>query len=228
MKKFLEKMYDSPFVELTESFKEIKTINNRFYLQLPDILRRCYFMQPSEKLVLLELISWAASNKESDEVGYCSVPEPIIRGNTNLSRSTIKNAIKSLQEKKFITVRKYYNSRNRYMINSLTENPYALLSEYVHWRRQELIGSWEKVETSFNYDFDLPLIANIYTEATLDFVSYPKYYASIIERIRLAYGNNFIEQYEAIMDDVCKMIDEIYETIGTRMYGPKNSVHCHQ
>jgi hypothetical protein len=27
---------------------------------MPEILRRCYFLQPSEKFVLFELISWAA------------------------------------------------------------------------------------------------------------------------------------------------------------------------
>jgi predicted transcriptional regulator len=220
MKKFLETMYAGPFVELTANFNELKTVN-RFYLQMPEILRRCYFLQPSEKLVMFELISWAASNNESDEIGYCSVPEPIIRGNTNLSKSTVKKAIQSLQTKGFIDIRRYYDRRNKYKINPLARNPYALLSEYVHWIRQAVISNWEDTEKMFREYDALSYSVNAYTEATLAFVNRSEVYMPYIKRIKEAYGENFLEYYKAIFHDVELKLNELYDETHRRLKGRK-------
>ncbi|NOU94884.1 hypothetical protein GC093_16885 [Paenibacillus sp. LMG 31456] len=222
MKKFIEDMILRPFEEWGEASKQIASINAKYYLPTPDILRRCYFIQQSEKQVLFELMSWASSNHESDETGYCSVPELIIRGATNLSRSSIMNAIKSLKAMGFIEVRRYYNQRSRYKIMSLSKNPYVLISEWVHYDRKQLITNWESLETSFDSPDALAYSAHCFTEACLIFVNTQAFYMPFINRLAASYDRNFIEEYNKVTDDVSKKIGELYDDCFVKQYKQKS------
>ncbi|MBE1446160.1 hypothetical protein [Paenibacillus sp. OAS669] len=211
MKKFLEKMIFRPFEEVGDVSGELYSINTGYYLPIPDILRRCYFLQQSEKQVLFELVSWASSNEDSDEIGYCSVPELIIRGATNLSRSSSMNAIKVLEEKGFIDVRRYFNQRNRYKILSLSKNPYVLLSEWVHWNRRQQISNWESIETTFENPDSLAASVHCYTEASLMFVNTQVFYMPFIFRLAASYDQNFIDEYNKVIYEVSEKIGELYK-----------------
>lgn len=221
MKKFLEDMILRPFEDIGDASRELYTVSIGYYLPTPDMFRRCYFIQQSEKQVLFELMSWASSNHESDEIGYCSVPELIIRGNTNLSRSSIMNAIKTLKAKGFIDVRHYYNQRNRYKIMSTSKNPYVILSELVHWERKYQIGKWEHIENNFTFSDVLSFSVHCYTEASLKFVNTQELYMPFIQRVSAAYGSNFIEEYNKVASEVRNKIGTLYEEYFQKQFKTK-------
>ncbi|RPE06741.1 helix-turn-helix domain-containing protein [Paenibacillus polymyxa] len=100
---------------------------NKYYIPYPHMIRKCYGMSMNERGVLLDILSHLGENEEafpSQETIAC---------NLGISESTVKSAITSLEEKKFIKTVRRRGQVNRYRIDQLEANPYLVLSENVHF-----------------------------------------------------------------------------------------------
>lgn len=87
---------------------------NKYYIPYPHMIRKCYVMSMNERGVLLDILESIACN-------------------LGISESTVKSAITSLEEKKFIKTVRRRGQVNRYRIDQLEANPYLVLSENVHF-----------------------------------------------------------------------------------------------
>ena len=99
--------------------------NQGKYLQIPENVKRCYYLEANEKLVLFELYSWA---KEHGEV---KVALDLVSLKLGISERTVRTCIKKLDEKKFVQVSKRGRA-NIYRFDNLKNNPYLVLSEVIH------------------------------------------------------------------------------------------------
>ncbi|WP_342514614.1 hypothetical protein MKY34_07775 [Sporosarcina sp. FSL K6-1522] len=224
MKQFLDDLINKPFKPIVERGFNIQGENISFpnehsgtFTIIPEVLRRCHFLSSTEKEVLYELISWASTTKKQPD-GYCKVTESHIRVNTTLGLSTVKKAISSLAKKGFIRKAVDFDRRNIYVINGASENPYVILSEWVHLYRKRMIDNWS-VGLIDDPGADYLLGKRVFIDATMLFVKEEKYHAKSILTINelinkifdgksaCNYSDEIFKAYSAIQDE----IDEIYE-----------------
>ncbi|USG67356.1 BlaI/MecI/CopY family transcriptional regulator [Brevibacillus ruminantium] len=95
------------------------------YLTVPESVKRCYYLDANEKLVLFELYSWAKDD------GKCQVAMDLVSLKLGISERTVRTCVKELVKKKFVQVSKQGRS-NIYTFDALKDNPYLVLSEFVH------------------------------------------------------------------------------------------------
>lgn len=136
MKKFIEgivydgaRMVETEFKERSDGHTVITkwsiVPNLEKYLTLPENVKRCYYLDANEKLVLFELYSWAK------EDGRCQVAMDLVSLKLGISERTVRTCVKELAEKKFVQVSKQGRS-NIYKFDDLKNNPYLVLSEFIH------------------------------------------------------------------------------------------------
>lgn len=210
MKKFLDDLINRPFQPIErlgyqERGEEIFFPNEHSgtFTMVPEVLRRCHFLTPTEKEVLYELISWASTTKIHSD-GYCKVTESHISVNTTLGLSTVKKAISSLEKKGFIRKAVDFDRRNIYVINDASENPYVILSEWVHHHRTLKLNNWS-VALVDNPGPDYLRGKKVFINATMLFIKEEKYHAKSIIAITELINELFYEQSK------CKYADEIYK-----------------
>ncbi|UKS26044.1 helix-turn-helix domain-containing protein [Paenibacillus sp. HWE-109] len=95
------------------------------YLTIPENVKRCYYLEANEKLVLFELYSWAKDD------GKCQIAMDLVSLKLGISERTVRTCVKKLAEKKFLQVSKQGRS-NVYTFENLKDNPYLILSEFIH------------------------------------------------------------------------------------------------
>ncbi|MFJ7935539.1 hypothetical protein [Sporosarcina sp. NPDC096371] len=224
MKQFLDDLINKPFRAIVEKgySKQGEKIfvpneHSGTFTIVPEIIRRCHFLSSTEKEVLYELISWASTTKAHPD-GVCKVTESHIRVNTTLGLSTVKKAISSLSKKGFIRKAVDFDRRNIYVINGASENPYIILSEWVHHYRKKMLFSWSEMLID-DPETDYSLGKKLFIDATMLFVKEEKYHAKSIVTINelinkifdgkseCNYSDEIFKAYSAIQDE----IDEIYE-----------------
>ncbi len=120
-KKFIEDIMSDG----ASMIKKSSLPNQGMFLTIHENIKRCYYLDANEKLVLFELYSWSSQD------GNCKLTMDLISMKLGLSEKTVRTKIKSLKEKKFVTVKKERKS-NKYIFNNLKENPYLILSEVIH------------------------------------------------------------------------------------------------
>ncbi len=107
----------------------IQSVNGTYYVNLPQVIRRCYFLDSDEINLLTELFSWM------DENGTVQVEQGLLSLKTGIKLRTVKTKLTgdndSLKSKGFITVHKKKRN-NVYTISKLEFNPYIILSEMAH------------------------------------------------------------------------------------------------
>jgi len=99
--------------------------NLEHYLTIPESVKRCYYLDANEKLVLFELYSWAK------EDGKCKIAMDLVSLKLGITEKTVRKCIKELARKKFVQVSKQGRSNN-YTFDDLKNNPYLVLSEFIH------------------------------------------------------------------------------------------------
>lgn len=99
--------------------------NHGKYLIIPENVKRCYYLDANEKLVLFELYSWAK------EDGKCQVAMDLVSLKLGISERTVRTCVKELVKKKFVQVSKQGRA-NIYTFDALKDNPYLVLSEFIH------------------------------------------------------------------------------------------------
>lgn len=224
MKQFLDILINKPFKLIEdrvygEQGEKVFFSNEHSgtFTIVPEVLRRCHFLTPTEKEVLYELISWASTTKTYSD-GYCKVTESHIRVNTTLGLSTVKKAISTLSKKGFIRKAVDFDGRNIYIINGASENPYIILSEWVHFFRKKMIDSMSEMlieDTGEIFITDKKIVIN----ATMIFVKEEKHYVNSInainELINKIFGgkpfSNYSEEiekaYDTMKDEILKLIE---------------------
>lgn len=226
MKKFLDDLINRPFKLFQDKLYSEKEERIQFpeehsgnFTIIPENIRRCHFLSFTEKEVLYELISWASTTKAYSD-GYCKVTESHIRVNTTLGLSTVKKAISSLSKKGFIRKAVDFDRRNIYMINGASENPYVILSEWVHNYRIRMIDRWS-VMLIDDPGADYLLGKKIFIDATMLFVKEEKYHAKSIITINelikkivsgkseYNYSDEIYHAYTAVTNE----IDAIFESL---------------
>ncbi len=136
MRKFIENIVNDGARMVKTEFKErgdSHTVITRSsivpnlgkYLTLPENVKRCYYLDANEKLVLFELYSWAK------EDGKCQIAMDLVSLKLGISERTVRTCVKELAVKKFIQVSKQGRS-NIYRFDNLMDNPYLVLSEFIH------------------------------------------------------------------------------------------------
>ncbi|WP_211748084.1 hypothetical protein [Paenibacillus sp. Marseille-Q4541] len=95
------------------------------FLTLPENVKRCYYLDANEKLVLFELYSWAKDD------GKCQVAMDLVSLKLGISERTVRTCVKKLTGKKFVQVSKQGRA-NIYKFDNLKDNPYLILSEVIH------------------------------------------------------------------------------------------------
>lgn len=107
----------------------IQSPNSSYYINLPHVIRRCYYLDSNELNILAELYSWM--NTE----GIAQVEQGLIAIKTGIPLRTVKQKMtgktNSLKSKGFISVSKKKRT-NVYTIQKLDFNPYIILSEMAH------------------------------------------------------------------------------------------------
>ncbi|MFS0688761.1 hypothetical protein AB1K89_05915 [Sporosarcina sp. 179-K 8C2 HS] len=226
MKRFLDDLINRPFKPIEqlgyrEQGEEIFFPNEHSgtFTMVPEVLRRCHFLSPTEKEVLYELISWASTTKIHSD-GYCKVTESHISVNTTLGLSTVKKAISSLEKKGCIRKAVDFDRRNIYVINDASENPYVILSEWIHHYRARKLNNWS-VALIDNPGADYLRGKKVFINATMLFIKEEKYHAKSIIAITELINELFYEQskckYAVEISEVYNMvtveIDKIYESL---------------
>lgn len=141
-KKFIEdiihdgsKMIETEFREYTDGRTVIArdsiAQNRGKYLTIPESVKRCYYLDANEKLVLFELYSWAK------EDGTCRIAMDLVSLKLGISERTVRTCVKKLAKKEFVHISKQGRS-NSYKFDNLKNNPYLVLSEFIH----ELIANY--------------------------------------------------------------------------------------
>lgn len=135
MEKFIENIVHDGARMVETKFKECdgRTVltrysispNQGFYLTVPENVKRCYYLDANEKMVLFELYSWAKDN------GECKVAMDLVSLKLGITEKTVRTCIKELARKKFVQVSKQGRS-NVYTFDDLKNNPYLVLSEFIH------------------------------------------------------------------------------------------------
>lgn len=219
MKQFLDILINRPFKSIEEKVygeqgEKIFFPNEHSgtFTIVPEVIRRCHFLTSTEKEVLYELISWASTTKAYSD-GYCKVTESHIRVNTTLGLSTVKKAISSLTKKGFIRKVVDFDGRNIYIINGASENPYIILSEWVHFFRKKMIDSMSEMlieDTGEIFITDKKVVIN----ATMIFVKEEKYYANSVNAINELKNKIFGgKSYSNYSDEIEKTFDTVKEEI---------------
>ncbi|WP_342577310.1 hypothetical protein [Psychrobacillus sp. FSL K6-2843] len=219
MKQFLDILINRPFKSIEEKVygeqgEKIFFPNEHSgtFTIVPEVIRRCHFLTSTEKEVLYELISWASTTKAYSD-GYCKVTESHIRVNTTLGLSTVKKAISSLTKKGFIRKVVDFDGRNIYIINGASENPYIILSEWVHFFRKKMIDSMSEMlieDTGEIFITDKKVVIN----ATMIFVKEEKYYANSINAINELKNKIFGgKPYSNYSDEIEKTFDTVKDEI---------------
>ncbi|WP_405168934.1 hypothetical protein [Paenibacillus sp. FSL H3-0286] len=103
--------------------------NSSYYVNVPQVLRRCVYLDSDEINILIELFSWM------DGEGVAKVEQSLISLKTGIPLRTVKEKMtgkgNSLKSKRFIEVAKR-NRSNVYIVQKLDFNPYIILSEMAH------------------------------------------------------------------------------------------------
>ena len=233
MKQFLDDLINKPFRLIVErgfsrQGEKINVPNEHSgtFTIIPEILRRCHFLSLTEKEVLYELISWASTTKKYPD-GYCKVTESHIRVNTTLGLSTVKKAISSLAKKGFIRKAIDFDGRNIYVIHGASENPYLILSEWVHNYRKRGIDKLSVMLIDEPGDGYLSG-KKIFIDATMLFVKEEKYHDKSIaiinelidkvlnENSECNYADEIFKAYEAVTVEVYKIYELCVELEANR------------
>lgn len=226
MKQFLDDLINRPFKHIEQMGARdlgedifFPNEHSGTFTIVPEVLRRCHFLSPTEKEVLYELISWASTTKIHSD-GYCKVTESHISVNTTLGLSTVKKAVSSLKKKGFIRKAVDFDRRNIYVINGASENPYVILSEWIHYYRAMMLNNWS-VALIDNPGVDYLLSKKIFINASMLFIKEEKYHAASIiaitelineifnERTECKYAEEIFKVYSIVTDK----IDKIYEAL---------------
>jgi hypothetical protein len=234
MKTFLDELINKPLDRLKKEmeriiaapYEEFPEEHNGNFTIITDIVRRCHFLNSTEKEVLYELFSWASTTKAHSD-GYCKVTESHIRVNTGLGLSTVKKAISTLNKKKFISKALDFDNRNLYRINSAYKNPYIILSELVFFIRRRTIEqfSYDLVDES---DINYLLGKKLFIESTMDFVKSEKLYLKYINKLKsiidifdsldVVAKIADVQDFHTLVQDVKSEIDIIYQEKVNALY----------
>lgn len=194
--------------------------NSSYYVNVPQVLRRCFYLDSYEISILTELFSWM--NGE----GVTQVEQSMISLKTGIPLRTVKEKMtgkeNSLKSKLFIEVAKRKRS-NVYIVQKLDFNPYIILSEMAHgfveyyyykgnlrsldWTGDEARGNspqslkWilegEQSITSWRQH-----LAKVFNGIVTDKDVYMKY----VKLIAAAPNQDYVQVYESFQDELLKEV----------------------
>lgn len=189
------------------SYVTCRQANNTYFLSVPQVLRRCFFLSVNEKAVLWELMSWL------DDIGYSRVSLKTLSLYTGISEKTVSKMLNGLVDKGIIR-RRHTSSTDMFMVCDLSKNPYVLLSEGIHYWIKTFIrrclpegNRARKIENLFA--FDVPMSLNLARKAVNTFIRNPRTYGHFIKKLKQE--GSFKGQYEETMNEVIKMLGDYYE-----------------
>lgn len=133
--------------KLDDSFgnnEERGTYNGGFFVAIPNIIRRCHFIDGKSEKVLYELLSYMRKDTS------CSVYQFLLADHTNLSPRSVSDALISLEQLGII--KKVGNSKDGdklfYQLKRLNKNSYLLLSDVlrkVNFDAVQLVAHRKKI-----------------------------------------------------------------------------------
>lgn len=188
--------------------------NNGYFLPIPQVLRRCFFLSSNEKTVLWELMSWF------DKDGFRRISLKTLSLYTGLSEKTVSKMLNGLVEKEIIH-RKHTSSVDMFMIQKLKENPYILLSEAIHHWIKEIIRECTSIRNSkqevehkllYNYD-DTPIAINLARKAVHRLVNNPDLYMRFIRTLK---WGRLKEQYDTMTQELFRQLFIYYDEEGRK------------
>lgn len=132
--------------------------SGKYYVANPAILLRNRFLSSSERLVLMELFHWFKSHNQKQ------LHQPIICENADLSDKTVRDALKSLKSKGFISSKRT-GKANVYTLLDFSINPIIVLGNVIR-EHEKFMNTIEKerIETVCNLFRPLWTDKNIYEE----------------------------------------------------------------
>jgi hypothetical protein len=211
----LDKLMNQTFEELKWKLSNkgkdgiiVHTVHTGYYVKIPDVVRRCFFLSSSEKEVLYELISWVSTAPLAD--GVCKVTESHIQINAGLSLATVKNCLASLARKEFISIRSDLDSRNVYRIHDGNKNPYLLLSEYLHYLIKTSTKFW--AENVFEYEQEVRISRGkkLFAQAVDRFCRSKDVYTPFVDELRLCI---VLLDQGAPPSSVWELIETLYKSV---------------
>jgi predicted transcriptional regulator len=175
-----------------------------YFLKVPESVRRCYYLEPNEKQVLFELYSWA------DDNGKAKIPIDLIALKLGITEKTVRQTVKSLDEKDFISIKKEGRA-NVYIMSTLKNNPYLVLSEFIH---QLIIDYYYKKNIQTNLrecgeeigEQGVRKLREAIANNLSKVVKRPEVYQPFIDRLR-----NSPDDYFEIIEDFTNVIDKKLE-----------------
>ena len=194
------------FEQPKETYVRCSEANNDYFLLVPQVLRRCFFLTPHERSVLWELMSWM------DEDGFCKVSLKTLSMYTGLTEKTVSKMLNGLVQKSII-MRKHTNSTDMFLMQDLSKNPYVLISEAVHsWikfyirQTQPKENRARKLENLFSYN--IPASFDLARKHALQFVNTAHLHEPFIKK--LMKDGNFKELYKETIDELDKLLSDSF------------------
>lgn len=175
------------------------------FFHIPHVIRRCFFLTVTEQAVLWEILAWM-----NNEGGYCRLSQKTIAFYTRLSDRTVRKVIKSLVDKGFIS-KKLSNSTDVYKINKLNQNPYVLVSEFIHgWCHSCVLPKNGQEMMEFEIDYSMPASLECMRKAVEQFIENDSdYFVTKMNTANL--------DQEAVLQnfryDIFEAIGEIYQSL---------------
>lgn len=181
--------------------------NNTYFLSVPQVLRRCFFLSVNEKAVLWELMSWL------DDTGFSRVSLKTLSLYTGISEKTVSSMLNGLAKKGIIR-RKHTSSTDMFMVCDLSKNPYILLSEGIHYWIKTFIRKClpkenraRKIENLFAYD--VPMSLNLARKAVNKVVRNPRNYEYFINKLKQE--GSFMKHYRVTINELIDTLGGYYE-----------------
>ncbi|GEM_PF-4402974 len=130
--------------------------SGKYYVANPAILLRNRYLSSSERLILMELFHWFKSHNQRQ------LHQPIICENAGLSDKTVREALKSLESKGFISSKRT-GKVNVYTLLDFSTNPIIVLGNVIR-EHEHFMNHIEKedIETACNLFKPLWTDKNIY------------------------------------------------------------------
>lgn len=171
------------------------------YSPIPYKLNRCIGLSAVEKVILIDLIGYMGNSRSC---------YPIIEDialNCGITHTTVEKHIKSLEEKRFISVMRRHN--NSYLLKDYFHaNPYIVLSEILHKFKKRIQSTNYLNERSQALFIKSIIQSSYYSEAISKML---KIYDRGV-RYGIQYGT-WISKYHV---ELVKFIDGIFEIMKTQ------------
>lgn len=185
------------------SNEERGTYNGGFFVAIPNIIRRCHFIDGKSEKVLYELLSYMRDNT------FCSVYQFLLADHTNLSPRSVSDALNSLEQLGII--KKVGNSKDgdklSYQLNRLNKNNYLLLSDVlrkVNFDTVQLVSHRKKIPPKMK--------ARLYskgTKAINELIKDKEKYLPIIQLMEQQYHAKIA--YEVAYKEVLTFLSKVLE-----------------